>query len=83
MICHHCSTDTVKRFNERFTECSNCGRMNCQEPEQEGDPCPECAKPTVLHHPGDGCSCHIAPPCGYCVDAYLVCEACGWESEKP
>ena len=31
---------------------------------------------------GDGCSCHINPPCGYCTEQTEFCETCGWEAEN-
>jgi hypothetical protein len=35
-----------------------------------------CSGSYVVTRRGD-CSCHIAPPCGACVDAPLVCSICG------
>ena len=31
----------------------------------------------------DGCSCHIAPPCGHCTDATYQCSICEFETEPP
>lgn len=31
---------------------------------------------------GDGCSCHINPPCGYCTSSYLVCDECTYTPEE-
>ena len=37
---------------------------NCEKcKHQETDVCDECSK-----HWGQGCSCHINPPCSYCVE---------------
>ena len=91
MICERCGTETVTWRGPlvalTHTECSRCGGINCQrvgkEPEQEGEPCPSCGEPVVTEHPGDGCSCHISPPCSYCVDTWFACRACGWEGEQP
>jgi hypothetical protein len=31
-----------------------------------------------------GCSCHINPPCSYCVDATFICPVCDWnEVDEP
>jgi len=44
-----------------------CGRKGC--------------KGTIEEHPSDGgCSCHINPPCSYCVDPREYCGTCGWEA---
>ena len=56
--------------------------MICEEViHEEGGPCPEdgCNGKLDLA-PSKNCSCHINPPCSSCVDAGLVCNACGWES---
>ncbi len=44
----------------------------------EGDDChiEGCAGFYELHRIGD-CRCHISPPCNACVEAPLVCSACG------
>lgn len=26
----------------------------------------------------DGCTCHISPPCGACVENPLICDVCGY-----
>jgi hypothetical protein len=31
---------------------------------------------------GDGCSCHINPPCSYCCNLNQYCDECGWENEQ-
>lgn len=47
-----------------------------------GDPCPlECIGRLIEKHYGEGCSCHLNPPCSYCVDTTLICDTCGWEPE--
>lgn len=28
------------------------------------------------------CSCHINPPCSYCVDDYHYCSLCGWDGRE-
>lgn len=28
-----------------------------------------------------GCSCHISPPCGYCLSTMPECPKCGWREE--
>lgn len=34
-------------------------------------------------HEGEGCSCHINPPCHYCTSGHVECPECGWsENEK-
>lgn len=42
MICSYCGTDTVTWrgpwSNLTHTECSSCGRQNCQEISTEGEP---------------------------------------------
>lgn len=53
------------------------------EPEEEGEPCPDCGAGVVEKKDGDGCSCHINPPCGYCTSAHLACDECGWEGARP
>jgi len=40
------------------------------------DGCRGVMEPTPPDH-SDGCSCHIAPPCGYCLDTRPVCSECG------
>lgn len=59
---------------------------------EEGDMClrPEATDNPVVNycsgiieegHHGDGCSCHISPPCSYCTSSYFYCPNCGWNSE--
>lgn len=31
----------------------------------------------------DGCSCHINPPCNYCMSKVPECPVCGWRDEEP
>ncbi len=49
---------------------------------EEGDHCPECGT-SIVYPKVEGCSCHINPPCGACVDNRLTCPSCGWEDESP
>lgn len=45
-----------------------------------GDPCPlECTGTLIERHHVEDCSCHISPPCSYCVDTTLICDMCDWE----
>lgn len=47
-----------------------CNRQGCQGKIQE------------MHPHNDGCSCHINPPCSYCVGTYHYCPACEWTDEE-
>ncbi len=84
MICSHCKTLTVEWKGPltalTHTECSSCGRTNCQipEPTEEGQPCPHCGSDVALSEVED-CSCHMSAPCSACVDVPLECAACGEE----
>ena len=31
---------------------------------------------------GDGCSCHINPPCSYCTENVEYCPECGWDAKE-
>lgn len=84
MICTDCGTDTVvwigDLLNPDGTQCQRCRQKNCQtvcEPmeRQEGDEC-ECGG-RFAYIRQRSCSCHISPPCSACVDAPLICDACG------
>lgn len=45
---------------------------------EEGDECKTCCVGKLVEkHSGEGCSCHISPPCSYCTDTKLVCDECG------
>ena len=45
---------------------------------EEGDECKTCRVGKLVEkHSGDGCSCHISPPCSYCTGTKLVCDECG------
>jgi hypothetical protein len=46
---------------------------------KEGDKC-ECGG-TFEFPPVVECWCHIAQPCGACVDNRLACDSCGIEDE--
>jgi hypothetical protein len=51
-------------------------------PAEEGDECanPNCRGLYESRGSEDGCcSCHIAPPCGWCTDQFLACTECGAE----
>lgn len=84
MICSYCNTATVEWKGPMsaltHTECSNCGRTNCQitEPVEEGDECPHCGT-GVTFAEVEGCRCHIDPPCSACVNAPLECPNSGEE----
>lgn len=47
-----------------------CNRNNCKGIIDESD------------KQGDGCSCHINPPCSYCCEQNQYCPECGWEAEN-
>lgn len=40
-------------------------------------------KGIIDEHEKEGCcSCHINPPCSYCVDAAEYCPECGWDGKE-
>lgn len=45
----------------------------------EGDNCSmkDCTGTYEYKYDGDGCSCHVNPPCSYCTSSYLECNVCG------
>lgn len=49
----------------------------------EGDRCrhADCGG-RLMFKPAENCSCHIAPPCGECVEAPLICDECGDEPNE-
>lgn len=48
-----------------------------------GDVCWRDGCQGVIQKGGEGgCSCHISPPCGYCVDPNEFCPVCGWEAQE-
>lgn len=50
---------------------------------EEGDLCNRGGCPGELEiKPPENCSCHIAPPCGACVNAPLHCPECHWEQSN-
>lgn len=51
--------------------------------QDEGDKCRDinCNGILEYEHKGDGCSCFISAPCGYCASSYLVCSKCGKTDE--
>ena len=37
----------------------------------------------IDEHQKEGCcSCHINPPCSYCVEPNAYCETCGWDAKE-
>lgn len=52
-----------------------CGRNGCTGTLQMTNPEPDADD--------YGCSCHIAPPCSYCVATRPNCPDCGWAMEAP
>lgn len=54
--------DTV--IADGFTEGERCNRDGC-----EG---------VLLFKTPEHCTCHISPPCHYCVENPLQCPVCGW-----
>ena len=50
---------------------------------EEGGPCTQqnCTG-YFFFPPVENCSCHIAPPCGRCVDNPLTCNTCWYAVEK-
>ncbi len=53
-----------------FTKGEVCNRYGCKGIIEEG------AKE------GDGCSCHIHPPCSYCMESVEYCPECGWDAQE-
>lgn len=61
------------------------GRVKDLLPDEptEGAACPmDDCRGTLQFLPVVGCSCHINPPCGACIDNPLTCNVCG-EEFKP
>lgn len=45
-----------------------------------GDECPECHEGVMEEAVPEGCcSCHISPPCSFCLTQRFVCDVCGHE----
>jgi len=45
----------------------------------EGERCwRDGCKGIIAEHASEGCSCHIAPPCGSCTTAREYCPVCDW-----
>ncbi len=42
----------------------------------------ECTGTIVEHDSEGGCSCHIAPPCSYCVTSREYCSECDWDAQE-
>lgn len=59
------------------TEGERCNRQN-----GDGTVCGGEIKLLPDNSDGRGCSCHINPPCGYCVSTMPECPACGWREEE-
>lgn len=58
-------------------------KMNAHQEPEEGGPCPEAGCHGRLEfRPVEGCSCHISPPCGACVENPLTCSVCGWSTDE-
>lgn len=58
--------------------------------QDEGDVCGVNGCPGVLQMSNPdpeaedyGCSCHISPPCGFCMGVRPNCPDCGWAMEAP
>jgi len=47
----------------------------------KGDICNRdgCTGVIDVEHEGDGCLCHLHPPCSYCVSELHYCPECNWE----
>lgn len=52
--------------------------------ELEGEICNRLGCTGVIReNPGEGsCSCHLHPPCGYCVNMPFICDTCDWDSNS-
>lgn len=51
--------------------------------EEEGQVCwRDGCQGVIARHPGEGCSCHISPPCSDCVEPREFCPTCGWEASE-
>ena len=97
MICGKCEKPTVtwrgQIANLTHTECSTCGAVNSQRVEdeaqygtEEGDVCKRSGCLGVIEllpntSEDGGCSCHISPPCAFCVSTMPECSECGWREE--
>lgn len=47
---------------------------------QEGDICHRDFCLGTIERVDGSCSCNTGnPPCGYCTDAPVLCDTCGWE----
>lgn len=44
---------------------------------EEGARCVACEVGHLRFVPNGECCCHVSPPCGACVDAFLQCDKCG------
>ena len=49
-------------------EGETCGRDGCE------------GEIRLTYEPEGGCSCHISPPCGYCVTPREECNECDWRA---
>ena len=49
----------------------------------EGDQCfRDGCEGIIERHTGEGCSCHLFPPCGDCVEAREYCPECDWDGSE-
>lgn len=50
----------------------------------EGEICNRdgCEEPISLKEVEGGCSCHINPPCTYCMTPREHCTECGWDAQE-
>lgn len=47
---------------------------------EDGDTCPMCNDGEMGEVKAEGeCTCHISPPCGFCLTQRLMCDECGYE----
>lgn len=53
-----------------YTEGEICNRLRCEGVLIEGE------------KDGDGCSCHVNPPCSYCMQNVAYCPTCGWDAKE-
>lgn len=71
-------TDREELLTEAIgqNEGDRCNRTTGTEP-----PCPGVIELLPDNTEGGCCSCHIAPPCGYCTSTIPECPVCGWRDE--
>lgn len=52
---------------------------------EEGDICNRngCQGRLIMENPNGGsCSCHLNPPCSFCMEALPTCPVCHWQEEE-